>query len=31
VRRVLGMHGFGYGAEVREGVNSFWFRMPIVG
>jgi signal transduction histidine kinase len=31
VRRVLGMHGFGYGAEVREGVNSFWFRMPMVG
>jgi len=31
VRRVLGMHGFGYGAEVREGVNIFWFRMPMVG
>jgi signal transduction histidine kinase len=31
VRRVLGMHAFGYGAEVRQPLNSFWFRMPIVG
>jgi signal transduction histidine kinase len=31
VKRVLGMHGFAYGAEVREGVNVFWFRMPVVG
>jgi signal transduction histidine kinase len=31
VKRVLGMHGFAHGAEVREGVNIFWFRMPVVG
>jgi signal transduction histidine kinase len=30
-RRVLGMHGFVYGVEVREGMNIFWFRMPVVG
>jgi signal transduction histidine kinase len=31
VKRVLSIHGFGHGAEVREGENMFWFRMPIVG
>ena len=31
VKRVLGMHGFAFGAEVREGANVFWFRMPVAG
>jgi signal transduction histidine kinase len=31
VRRVLELHGFAYGAEVLDGMNVFWFRMPVVG
>jgi signal transduction histidine kinase len=31
VKRVLELHGFVYGAEVREGVNVFYFRMPVIG
>jgi hypothetical protein len=31
VKRVLGMHGFGYGVEVRNGVTEVWFRMLVVG
>jgi hypothetical protein len=31
VRRVLELHGFAYGAEVLDGMNAFWFRMPAVG
>ncbi len=41
VKRVLALHGFSFGAEVRDGVradgaevpggvNVFWFRMPVV-
>jgi signal transduction histidine kinase len=31
VKRVLELHGFLYGAEVKEGMNVFYFRMPVVG
>lgn len=31
VKRVLGMHGFGYGVEVRGGMNIFYFSMEVVG
>jgi signal transduction histidine kinase len=30
VKRALGMHGFAFGAEVREGMNVFYFRVPVV-
>lgn len=31
VKRVLDLHGFAYRAEVREGMNIFYFIMPVVG
>ena len=30
VKKVLGLHGFLCGMEVREGANVFYFRMPVV-
>jgi len=30
VKKVLGLHGFRSEAEVREGVNVFYFKMPVV-
>ena len=31
VKKVLELHGFLYGAEVREGMNVFYFKMPVTG
>ena len=30
VKRVLELHGFAHGAEVLDGMNVFYFRMPVV-
>jgi signal transduction histidine kinase len=29
VRKMLSLHGYGFGAESREGRNCFWVRMPV--
>ncbi len=29
VRKMLSLHGYGFRAESREGLNCFWVRMPV--